>query len=160
MCEAAAGARAPTLLFLSVVCCAVACQPSPPPAYVPGLGEVMTLNQLRHIKLWFAGEAGNWPLAAYEIDELEEGFADAVRFHPTYEGAPRPLAQLVPEFMDAPLRELRAAVLGRDAASFVVAYDALTNGCNACHETAGFSFNVITRPTSNPYSDQRFRLER
>src|SRR5580658_3550722 len=43
---------------------------------VPGLGEIMTLQQLRHIKLWFAGRAGNWPLADYEIDELNEGFED------------------------------------------------------------------------------------
>jgi hypothetical protein len=25
----------------------------------PGLGEIMALRQLRHIKLWFAGQAGN-----------------------------------------------------------------------------------------------------
>ena len=43
----------------------------------PGLGEIMTLQQLRHIKLWFAGHGGNWPLADYELDDLGEGF-DAV----------------------------------------------------------------------------------
>src|SRR5580698_8977844 len=47
-----------------------------PAADVPGLGEIMTLQQLRHIKLWFAGRAGNWPLADYEIGELNEGFED------------------------------------------------------------------------------------
>ena len=36
----------------------------------------MTLQQLRHIKLWFAGRAGNWRLADYEIGELQEGFGD------------------------------------------------------------------------------------
>ena len=29
--------------------------------YVPGLGELMTATQARHVKLWFAGSAGNWP---------------------------------------------------------------------------------------------------
>ena len=48
-------------------------QPAQEP-YTPGLGEIMTLNQMRHIKLWFAGKATNWPLASYELDELEEGF--------------------------------------------------------------------------------------
>src|ERR1700756_880031 len=43
-------------------------------ADIPGLGEIMTLQQLRHIKLWFAGRAGNWPLADYEMGELNEGF--------------------------------------------------------------------------------------
>ena len=57
-------------------------------AYVPGLGELMTLQQMRHTKLWLAGEAGNWPLAAYEIKELGEGFDDIVKFHPTHEESP------------------------------------------------------------------------
>src|SRR5947208_2225088 len=38
-------------------------QPKEP--FTPGLGEIMTLQQMRHLKLWFAGQAGNWPLAAY-----------------------------------------------------------------------------------------------
>jgi hypothetical protein len=37
----------------------------------------MTLTQMRHAKLWFAGQAANWPLAAYELDELHEGMQDA-----------------------------------------------------------------------------------
>lgn len=49
------------------------------PPYVPGLGEIMGATQMRHLKLWYAGEAGNWPLASYEVDELAEGFADDVR---------------------------------------------------------------------------------
>src|SRR5258708_25941820 len=44
-----------------------------------GLGEIMTLQQLRHIKLWFAGRAGNWPLADYEMGELNEGFENLNR---------------------------------------------------------------------------------
>ncbi len=36
----------------------------------------MALQQMRHVKLWFAGRAGNWPLADYEIDKLKGGFDD------------------------------------------------------------------------------------
>jgi hypothetical protein len=50
----------------------VAAQPAKEP-YAPGLGEFMTATQLRHAKLWFAGKANNWDLAAYEIDEIMEG---------------------------------------------------------------------------------------
>lgn len=46
-----------------------------------GLGEIMSLQQMRHTKLWLAGEVGNWDLAAYEVDELGEGFDDVVKFH-------------------------------------------------------------------------------
>jgi hypothetical protein len=120
----------------------------------------MTLTQMRHAKLWLAGQAGNWPLAAYELDELGEGLADAVRFHPTHKSSPRPLAELVPEFMDEPVRELRDAVERRDPAVFAAAYDLLTTGCNGCHEAARFGFNVVVRPSGNPWPYQRFEPER
>lgn len=125
-------------------------------AYRPGLGEIMTLTQMRHTKLWFAGQAENWPLADYELDEMEEGFADAVHFHPTHKGTPRPLTELILEFTTLPLRGIRAAVSDRDVSSFVIAYDSLTAACNGCHQATGFSFNVVSRPTANPYSNQQF----
>lgn len=59
-----------------------AAQPAKEP-YAPGLGEFMTATQLRHAKLWFAGKANNWDLAAYEIDEIAEGLADAEKQFPT-----------------------------------------------------------------------------
>ena len=55
-------------------------EPATPP-FTPGLGEIMTMTQMRHAKLWFAGTAGNWPLASYELDELDEGMQDAATFH-------------------------------------------------------------------------------
>lgn len=129
-------------------------------AYVPGLGEIMSATQMRHAKLWYAGDAQNWPLASYEVDELEEGFADAVRFHPAHKHSPRPLTELVPEFTAGPLAALRAAIARRNQADFVAAHDALTQGCNACHVATGFSFNVVVRPTFNPYSNQDFETPR
>ena len=43
------------------------------------LSGIMAQQQMRHIKLWFAGAAGNWPLADYEIDGLKEGFDDVAK---------------------------------------------------------------------------------
>jgi hypothetical protein len=40
------------------------------------VGDVMGFQQERHLKLWFAGRAGNWPLADYEIGKLKDGFDD------------------------------------------------------------------------------------
>jgi len=128
--------------------------------YAPGLGEIMSLTQMRHLKLWFAGEAENWALAAYETDELEEGFSDAVEFHPTHKGSPIRLSHLVPEFTAGPIAALRTAIQRRDPAEFTAAYDSLTQGCNGCHRAMEFSFNVVERPTANPYSNQRFQLPR
>lgn len=125
-------------------------------AYVIGLGEIMGLNQMRHAKLWFAGRAGNWPLAAYELDEMREGFDDAKRYHDHHKGVPQPLSKMIPAFVDPPLAELDKAVAARDKAAFTVAFDHLTDGCNGCHRAADFGFNVIQRPTVPPYSNQSF----
>jgi len=120
----------------------------------------MSATQMRHLKLWYAGQARNWPLAGYEVDELEEGFADAVRFHPEHKHSPRPLTELVPEFTAGPIASLRAAIGRQSQADFIAAHDALTRACNACHVATEFSFNVVVRPVSNPYSNQNFEAPR
>jgi hypothetical protein len=130
-------------------------QPSAPP-FVPGLGEIMTLTQMRHSKLWFAGQAGNWPLAAYELDELHEGLDDAATFHVTHKDAPLPIPALIEKIMTEPLQQLQKVITAHDQSQFEPAFDAVTEGCNACHRAANFGFNKVTRPTANPYSNQAF----
>jgi len=132
------------------------CGHAPASGYTPGLGEFMAATQMRHTKLWFAGQAGNWRLASYELDELQEGFDDAVRFNPTHKGAPVPVAELLPRITAGPMRELRKAVADMNRNEFRDAFDTLTAACNTCHRAEDHAFNVITRPTANPYSDQNF----
>lgn len=119
-------------------------QPEP---YQPGLGEFMAFQQMRHIKLWFAGHAGNWPLADYEVGELQEGFDDVGRLLGR---------DIVDQHVGAPLAALQKAVDGKDSAAFAAAFDTLSAGCNACHHDLDHGFIVIGRPTSLPYSDQTF----
>jgi hypothetical protein len=116
----------------------------------------MALNQARHVKLWLAGDAGNWPLAAYELGELREGLDDAVKYHPVQEGSPLPISGLVPRIMSEPMKRLQAAIAAKDHTAFVAGFDALTAGCNSCHQAANFGFNVVQRPASNPFPDQVF----
>jgi len=136
---------------------------TPPPstnAYTPGLGEIMASTQARHTKLWFAGEAANWELADYELDELEEGFAAALEYHPTHKSSPEPLTFVLPKFMDGPVAELRDAIAAQDQAQYATAHDNLTRGCNACHTATEFTFNVVIRPTANPFTNQQFALNK
>jgi len=136
--------------------------PSPAPSvapaapYTPGLGELMSLTQMRHAKLWFAGEAGNWKLAAYELDELREGFDDVVRYHLVHKDSPVPIGEAVEKIMAEPLVALGEAIEKKDRAGFVRAYDAVTDGCNRCHQATNFGFNVVRRPEANSYSNQSF----
>lgn len=144
-------------VLMLVLISAPGCRREPPPSpYTPGLGEIMTLTQMRHTKLWFAGQAGNWPLAAYEVDELKEGFEDAARFHPTHKDAPLPISELIPKMTAEPVRPIEDAIAARNAGHFVETYDALTSACNSCHRATNFGFNVVGRPTTNPYTNQVF----
>jgi hypothetical protein len=130
--------------------------PTTTDAYVPGLGEFMTLQQMRHTKLWLAGEAGNWRLAAYEIKELGEGFDDVVKFRPTHEESPVAPKDAIPRMVTAPVAEISAAVAKQDLKAFEQGYDALTKACNDCHQATNFGFNVVQRPATNPYPNQVF----
>src|SRR5262245_36026803 len=124
--------------------------------YTPGLGEIMTLQQMRHTKLWLAGEARNWDLAAYELDELGEGFDDVVKFHPTHKDSPVAPKDAVPRIVAAPLMELRTTIENKNTAAFEQAFDKFTAACNSCHEAMNFGFNVVQRPAGNPYPNQVF----
>jgi hypothetical protein len=124
--------------------------------YVPGLGEIMSLQQMRHAKLWLAGEARNWKLAAYEVKELGEGFDDVVKLHPTHEGSPVAPKDAIPRMVMKPLEDLRQAVDNQAPAAFATAYNALTAACNNCHEATNFGFNHVQRPATNPYPNQVF----
>ncbi len=119
-----------------------ASQPEP-----PGLGEIMTLQQLRHLKLWFAGHGGNWPLADYELDELGEGFDDVSKIVG---------GDTVDKQVGAPMKALEKAVEDKNRAAFDTAFDQLSAGCNSCHRSLDRKFIVIQRPTSLPYSNQNF----
>ncbi len=117
----------------------------------------MNFTQMRHAKLWFAGQEQNWQLARYELDELQEGFDDVVRFHPSHKDSPLPLTLLVPKIMTQPMDDLRAAITAHDNRSFVAAYDGLTAGCNSCHQATNFGFNVVKRPSgASWFSNQAF----
>lgn len=152
-----AWSRSSAMALLAALSVAIAgCERQPASAYVPGLGEIMAATQMRHTKLWFAGQAGNWPLAAYELDELKEGFDDAVKFHPTHKETSVPIAKLLPQMTASPLDLMEGAISAKDHGKFTVAFDALTAACNACHQAVRFGFNVVTRPTANPYTNQNF----
>ncbi len=121
--------------------------PADEPHMVPGLGEIMSLQQMRHIKLWFAGNAANWPLADYEIGELGEGFSDVRKLLGD---------DIVDQHVGSPIAALQKAIDGKDRKAFIAAFDNLSAGCNACHHALDHGFIAIQRPAMLPYSDQNF----
>ena len=118
-------------------------------AYVPGLGDIMTTIQMRHIKLWFAGKLENWDLADYELSQIRQSLEDAATL---YSGIP---VEYVGATVD-PIKAIDAAIKAKDGAKFTKGYAALTTACNACHQGIGRGFISIQVPTASPFSDQSF----
>jgi hypothetical protein len=116
---------------------------------LPGLGEIMALQQMRHIKLWFAGHAANWPLADYEIGELNEGFDDVNKLLG---------GDTVEKHVGGPIKALEKIIADKNRAAFPAAFDNLSAGCNSCHHSLDHGFIVIQRPTLLPYSNQSFSV--
>jgi len=111
------------------------------------IGDIMAFQQQRHLKLWFAGRAGNWPLAEYEIDKLKDGFADIDKLIG---------GGTVDNAVGAPIAALEKAIESKNKDAFVRAFDQLTAGCNSCHRTLDHAFIVIQRPEASPFGNQTF----
>jgi hypothetical protein len=111
------------------------------------LSDIMAQQQMRHIKLWFAGNAGNWPLADYEVDALKDGFDDIGKLVGD---------DFVQQHVGGAISDLEKAVDAKNHNAFVVAFDTLSASCNACHHTLDHAFIVIQRPALLPFSDQDF----
>jgi hypothetical protein len=128
--------------------------------YVPDMGEIMSAIQRRHAKLWFAGNARNWNLARFELDEIEEGFEDAARYHPVYENEVK-IPEILDAFMDQAVDDVRKAIVAKDSVKFRTSFDRFTNACNACHLPVNREFIKIKRPTDNfqPFSNQEFLVQ-
>ena len=119
--------------------------------YTPGLGEIMTATQMRHSKLWFAGKSSNWELAEYELFELQEGFDDAVKFHPSR-------SKLLFRITESSIKQLKAAIAIKNNRAFDKAFEALTSSCNSCHKATNFEFNRVIIPGANPFTNQSFTV--
>ena len=123
--------------------------PSSNNAYVPSLGEIMQIVQLEHVKLWQAGTASKWRLAAYEIDQIRDTLLRTAVF---YEGLPAGYVVAA----DAPLAAMKKAAEVGDVWGYDASFAKLNDACNACHRAANVDFVVIKTPTSSPCSDEKF----
>jgi hypothetical protein len=116
-------------------------------SYHPELGEQMLTLQIRHARLWFAGEAQDWLLTAFEIQELKEAFDAVVEQNPEHPVfLPQRLADILPAMTNAPIKALRDAADHGSKAEFEKAFDGLSAACSGCHHVAGNDFLVIQRP--------------
>ena len=128
----------------------------PTQAYRPGLGDLMTMTvQPRHIRIALAGREANWPLAKYELHQLQEALDRVVQNWPRWKGLP--LGGMVEAVERGPMTAVAEAIEAKDAAKFSAAMGQLAEGCNACHQAANVGMVVIKTPDASSFPDQDFR---
>jgi len=119
----------------------------------PELGEQMLELQIRHARLWQAGQSRDWVLTQFQLAEMREAFEGVVEANGEHAALqPQRLAEVLPAMVDPALDQMQAAVDAHDGAKFDASFDALSAGCNACHSAAGHGFLVIQRPSA-PFLD-------
>jgi hypothetical protein len=159
-----AGALALPLSIIAVAQNTPAPENAPAPArpgltildFKPAMDDLMTmLVQPRHIKLYFAGQAKNWTLAAFQINELRGALARIGRTIPNYRNINVDIS--VAAIFTEKLKAVDAAVKANDLEKFTAAYGEMTTACNDCHKGMEHPFLVIKVPDALNYPDQEFR---
>lgn len=122
----------------------------------PGLGTVMIEYGHRMSTIWYAGQAKNWDLVRYQIEEMVEVQEVAEIDRPKR-------ADALKDFEGKNLDPLKKAAIAKDAGQFETAYKTAIDNCNACHKSAkgkygdgtavdSYGFVKVQVPTGDPYN--------
>ena len=125
-------------------------------AQTPALGEYMTTIQLHTAKLWFAGQASNWKLAKYELDELAETMETAESLHARRNDVDVSSVLRSTRLTLVPL--LEQSLVRKSLHAFGDAYRQTLAACNGCHRPAGYEFIHIVTPAREPVSNQQWSI--
>jgi hypothetical protein len=105
---------------------------------LPSQSHTMMDVDYQFTNLWFAGQAENWPLAGFYLNETINHIGWAVTtvpVRPTSHGSfdLRPMFEGIKESSFA---DLRKTIDGKDKAAFTDAYKTVLVDCNSCHQAA------------------------
>ncbi len=132
--------------------------PPAPQAFQPGMADLMTmLVAPRHAKLYYAGTARNWELAAFELRQLRSALRRTVGTVPMY--LDRDVNETIDAMLGPTLLATENAIAAGDSRQFDTAFENLTASCNACHTYLEHPFLVVRTPAAgarNAYPNQRF----
>jgi hypothetical protein len=123
------------------------------------LGQQMLGLQIRHARLWAAGENENWLLAQFQLAALNKALDEVAEQNGDHAALqPQRLADVLPAIMKPAVTQLRTAIDNRDRTAFETGYDALSAACSGCHQVAGHGFLIIQRPTTPVLDNLKARL--
>ncbi len=99
----------------------------------------MTEYSNRAGNVYQAAGAGNWGLAAYQLNEMTEIQEVAENTRPAR-------AKALRSFEKAALSPLAKDIVNQDATAFHGDFDRMVTQCNGCHKANGYGFIVYKLP--------------
>jgi hypothetical protein len=90
--------------------------------------------------LWFAGQAGNWPLATFYFNEARNHIRWMVRINPTPkgpDGMPVDLKGIFDGLDTSTFADVKAAIDKKDGKQFETTYRSALESCYSCHKAVG-----------------------
>jgi len=129
---------------------------------VPDQAHAMSDVGQHYANLWFAGEAGNWPLAQFCLDETKSHLRWAVRIIPKRkdaEGREIDLGGILGGLETSTLKDLDQAVKAKDREKFGAAYKTQLDACMACHKASNKPFIRLRIPEKADFNILDFKPE-
>jgi hypothetical protein len=121
---------------------------------IPDQAHMMADVSDHFANLWFAGIAGNWPLADFYLNETKSHLRWAVRRIPIRkdnQGRDVNLGNILEAFENSQLKQLKGAIDGKDGIAFEKDYKEALTACYSCHKAADKPYlrpQVPAEPTS------------
>jgi cytochrome c553 len=116
----------------------------------PAMGHMQRFAE----KLYFAGQANNWPLADFYLHEIEESAEEIIQAGVVDEGVA--VSSFLKAMLPPALAGVKEAVQKKDRQQFLSRYEGLVASCNACHQSTKHGFVRITVPRQPTYQNQDF----
>ena len=119
----------------------------------PDLAATMGEMQRQSMKLGYAIQGRNQPLAAFYLHEVEEvlNSLEQIEHHEEM-----PIAQPARTILRPLLPPLSESIGNSDWDAASTGYASLVHGCNRCHTATEHEFVVVTVPTGPPPFNQSF----
>lgn len=109
----------------------------------PGMDRLMAEVGPRMHRLYFAGRAGNWPLAGYFFRSVHKQLQLSVHSRPKYDPE-------MTEYLATDCAPVGAAIRAGDAAAFEPAYAHMVRRANELHAFFGKAYLVWQTPAAPP----------
>ena len=112
-------------------------------AMQPGLARIMPEVGQRYWKLYYAAEAANWPMAKFQLGEIEELMEFGMITRPKY-------ADDLETFVRQDMRAMKNAIESKDWESFDAAYQQGIKNANDYHKSNNKGMIVWKLPGEPP----------